>query len=96
MDDIKNEKISIDGYALQLGILFDGGKYRVYFYPGMTVEEVAFDIMVLTRLLIAEKHVKNKKEFDTLVKKYFNDPQYKPLEELKVSPSVYVEEADDA
>lgn len=78
----QNEKISIDGKILQMGVLYnpDTGGYQMYLYPGMTVAEMAFDTMVMIRLLIQDGCIKNKKEFDDLVKKYFNDPQYRPLE----------------
>ena len=78
----QNEKISIDGKILQMGVLYtpETGGYQIYVYPGMTVAEMAFDTMVMIRLLIQDGCIKNKKEFDDLVKKYFADPQYRPLE----------------
>lgn len=78
----QNEKISIDGKVLQMGVLYtpETGGYQMYIYPGMTVAEMAFDTMVMIRLLIQDGCIKNKKEFDDLVKKYFADPQYRPLE----------------
>lgn len=77
-----DEKICLNGKILQMGVLYtpETGGYQMYLYPGMTVAEMAFDTMVMIRLLIQDGCIKNKKEFDDLVKKYFMDPQYKPLE----------------
>lgn len=78
-----DEKITINDKILQYGVLSDGKGYQVYLYPGMTVAELAFNIMVTIRLLISGGYIKNKSEFDKLVKKYYNDPQYEPLKEVK-------------
>jgi hypothetical protein len=74
------EKIEINGKILQYGVLSteNGKGYQVYLYPGMTVAEIAFNVMVTIRLLEQEGYI-NKKEFDTLVTKYYADPQYFPL-----------------
>lgn len=80
MEQVQNEKIEINGRQLQYGVLSNEKGYQLYLYPGMTVAEIAFDVMVTIRLLIQEGYIKNKKEFDNLVKKYFTDPQYLPLE----------------
>ena len=74
-----NEKISINGRLLQYGVLSNEEGYQLYLYPGMTVAEIAFDVMVTIRLLIQDGYIKNKLEFDKLVKKYFTDPQYAPV-----------------
>lgn len=79
----KNERIEINNRLLQYGVLSNDDGYQLYLYPGMTVAEIAFDVMVTIRLLIQEGYIKNKKEFDELVKKYFTDPQYAPLKEGK-------------
>lgn len=79
MNEVQNEKIEINGRQLQYGVLSNEKGYQLYLYPGMTVAEIAFDVMVTIRLLIQEGYIKNKKEFDNLVKKYFTDPQYLPL-----------------
>ena len=78
-----DEKIKINDKILQLGVMFnpDENGYQLYLYPGMTVAEMAFDVMVMIRLLIKDDYIKTKKEFDDLVKKYFNDPQYRPLDD---------------
>lgn len=79
MDEVQNEKIEINGKILQYAVLSDNKGYQLYLYPGMTVAEIAFDVMVTIRLLIQDGYIKDKKEFDKLVKKYFTDPQYLPL-----------------
>lgn len=76
----ENENISINGKILQYGVLSGEAGYQVYLHEGMTVAEIAFDVMVTIRLLMKDGYIKNKKVFDDLVKKYFNDPQYAPLE----------------
>jgi hypothetical protein len=73
------EKISINGRLLQYGVLSNEEGYQLYLYPGMTVAEIAFDVMVTIRLLMQDGYIKNKLEFDKLVKKYFTDPQYAPV-----------------
>lgn len=76
-----NEKIEIDGKILQYGVLTDDdGGYQLYVYPGMSVAELAFDVMVTIRLLMKEGYLKDEKDFVELIYKYFNDPQYAPLE----------------
>lgn len=80
MGEVQNEKIEINGKILQYAVLSDEKGYQLYLYPGMTVAEIAFDVMVTIRLLIQDGYIKDKKEFDKLVKKYFTDPQYLPLE----------------
>ena len=51
MDENQNEKININGKVLQYGVVSDDKGYQVYLYPGMTVAEVAFNVMVTIRLL---------------------------------------------
>lgn len=80
MSDV-NEKIEINGKILQYGVLSDEKGYQVYTYPGMTVAEMAFNVMVTIRLLEDGKYIKNKDEFITLIDKYYNDPQYTPVKE---------------
>ena len=46
----------------------------------MTVAEMAFNVMVTLRLLEDGGYLKDKDEFIELVNKYYNDPQYKPVE----------------
>lgn len=75
------EKIEINGKILQYGVLSDGKGYQVYLYPGMTVAEIAFNVMVTTRLLEDGGYINNKAEFDALIEKYYNDPQYAPIKE---------------
>lgn len=79
-----NEKISINGRLLQYGVLSNEEGYQLYLYPGMTVAEIAFDVMVTIRLLMQDGYIKNKLEFDKLVKKYFTDPQYVPVQKSDV------------
>lgn len=76
-----DEKIVINDKILQYGVLSDGTKYQVYLYPGMTVAEIAFNIMVTTRLLEQDGYIKDKDEFIALINKYYDDPQYAPLKE---------------
>jgi hypothetical protein len=82
MDKNQNEKISINDKVLQYGVLSDDKGYQVYTYPGMTVAEMAFNVMVTIRLLEKDGYIKDKAEFDALVDKYYNDPQYAPVEEV--------------
>lgn len=83
MSDNVNEKITINDKILQYGVLSGEEGYQVYLYPGMTVAEIAFNVMVTIRLLIIDGYIKNKKEFDDLVRKYFTDPQYEPTRVTK-------------
>ena len=76
-----NEKITINDKVLQYGVLSNENGYQVYVYPGMTVAEIAFNMMVTIRLLELDGYIKNKSEFDALVEKYYNDPQYAPVKE---------------
>ena len=80
MTENTNEKIEINNKILQYGVISDGTNYQVYLYPGMTVAEIAFNVMVTIRLLEDGKYIKDKAEFDALVEKYYSDPQYAPLE----------------
>lgn len=82
MEENQNEKININGKVLQYGVVSDDKGYQVYLYPGMTVAEIAFDMMVTIRLLEKDGYIKDKSEFDSLVNKYYNDPQYAPIEEV--------------
>lgn len=76
-----DEKIVINDKILQYGVLSDGAKYQVYLYPGMTVAEIAFNMMVTIRLLEQDGYIKDKDELISLVDKYYNDPQYAPIKE---------------
>lgn len=76
-----NEKIQINDKLLQYGVLSGENGYQVYLYPGMTVAEIAFNVMVTIRLLEKDGYI-TKEDFDKLVDKYYNDPQYAPLEEV--------------
>lgn len=77
----QNEKVVINDKILQYGVLSGENGYQVYLYPGMTVAEIAFNVMVTIRLLEKDGYLKSKEEFDALVKKYYEDPQYAPLED---------------
>lgn len=81
----KSERISINGKILQYGVVCskDGKEYQIYTYPGMTVAEIAFNMMVTIRLLEKEGYIANKDEVLNLVNKYYTDPQYLPCEEVK-------------
>ena len=46
----------------------------------MTVAEIAFNVMVTIRLLEKDKYIKDRHEFMKLVNKYYNDPQYAPVD----------------
>lgn len=74
------EKIEINNKILQYGVLSDGTGYQVYLYPGMTVAEIAFNVMVTIRLLEDGNYI-TKEEFDALVQKYYTDPQYEPIKQ---------------
>ena len=82
MDENQNEKIIINGKVLQYGVVSNENGYQVYLYPGMTVAEIAFDMMVTIRLLEQDGYIKDKAEFDALIDKYYNDPQYAPITEV--------------
>ena len=82
MDENQNEKIIINGKVLQYGVVSNENGYQVYLYPGMTVAEVAFNMMVTIRLLEQDGYIKDKAEFDALIDKYYNDPQYAPITEV--------------
>ena len=71
-----DEKIEINGKILQYAVLSDDKGYQIYVYPGMTVAEIAFNMMVTIKLLLKDGYIKSKEEFDALTEKYFNDPQY--------------------
>jgi hypothetical protein len=77
-----SETVKINGKILQYGVLSseDGRGYQVYLYPGMTVAEIAFNVMVTIRLLEQGCYLNTKEEFDALVNRYYTDPQYAPLE----------------
>lgn len=77
-----NEKIEINNRILQYGVLSDDRGYQVYTYPGMTVAEIAFNVMVTLRILEMDGYIKDKEEFLALVEKYYNDPQYAPITEV--------------
>lgn len=81
----KNERIYINGKILQYGVVCskDCKEYQMYNFPGMTVGEIAFNIMVTIRLLEKEGYIANKDEVLNLVNKYYTDPQYLPCEEVK-------------
>ena len=76
-----NEKITINERVLQYGVLSNEKGYQIYLYPGMTVAEIAFDVMVTIRLLMKDGYLKDKEEFLKMVDKYYDDPQYAPLRE---------------
>lgn len=76
-----NEKITINERVLQYGVLSNEKGYQIYLYPGMTVAEIAFDVMVTIRLLMKDGYLKSKEEFLKMVDKYYDDPQYEPLRE---------------
>lgn len=80
MDKPQDEKITINDRILQYGVLSKDADYQVYLYPGMTVAEIAFDVMVTIRLLEESGYIKNKTEFIKLINKYYDDPQYAPIE----------------
>lgn len=82
MSENQNEKIEINDKILQYGVLSDGTGYQVYTYPGMTVAEMAFNMMVTIRLLEDGGYIKDKEEFLALINKYYNDPQYAPIKEV--------------
>lgn len=81
MDKTGNEKIEINGKILQYGVLSDGTGYQIYLYPGMTVAEIAFNVMVTVRLLEKDGYIKERDEFMKLVEKYYTDPQYAPIDQ---------------
>lgn len=80
MDKPQDEKITINDRILQYGVLSKDANYQVYLYPGMTVAEIAFDVMVTIRILEESGYIKNKTEFIKLINKYYDDPQYAPVE----------------
>lgn len=74
---MKDEAITINDKILQFGVLSNAdGNYQLYLYPGMTVAEIAFDVMVTIRALLIDGYIKSADEFTKLVIKYLTDPQY--------------------
>lgn len=99
MENVKkdqNEKIEINGKILQYGVLSSEEGYQVYLYPGMTVAEMAFDVMVTIRLLLQGGYIKEKKEFTALIDKYFNDPQYEPTRVIKKEQQKEVQDGQNS
>ena len=82
MNENNNEKIEINGKILQYGVLSGENGYQVYLYPGMSIAEMAFNVMASIRLLELDGYIKGKDEFIALIDKYYNDPQYAPLKEV--------------
>ena len=82
---MENEKIKINDKVLQYGVISGEDGYQVYLYPGMTVAELAFNVMVTIRLLEKDGYIKDKAEFDALVEKYYSDPQYAPINKDEVA-----------
>ena len=80
MSENQNERIIINDRMLEYGVVSKDGEYQVYLYPGMTVAEIAFCMMVTARLLEQGKYINNKDELIDLINKYYDDPQYAPLE----------------
>lgn len=80
MSENQNERIEINERLLEYGVLSKDGAYQVYTYPGMTVAEIAFCMMVTIRLLEQGKYIENKDDMLALINKYYDDPQYAPLE----------------
>lgn len=83
MDENQNEKITINGKILQYGVVSNGEAYQVYLYPGMTIAELAFNVMVTIRLLEHDGYLKEKADFYKLIEKYYNDAQYAPIKEVE-------------
>ena len=74
---MKDEAITINDKILQYGVLSNkDGNYQLYLYPGMTVAEIAFCVMVTIRALLIDGYIKSADEFTKLVIKYLTDPQY--------------------
>lgn len=82
MEENQNEKITINNRRLMLGVLSteDGTGYQLYTTPGLSVAEIAFEMMVIIRMLEADNYIKNKDDVIALMNKYYNDPQYAPVE----------------
>ena len=81
MPENTTEKIEINDRILQYGVLSNDKGYQVYLYPGMTVAELAFTVMVTIKLLEKDNYV-SKEKFLELVEKYYDDPQYACVEEV--------------
>lgn len=77
-----DEMIQINDKILHFGVLSDENGYQVYTYPGMTISEMAFDVMVTIRLMIDGGYLEDKESFIELVNKYYDDPQYQPIEKV--------------
>lgn len=50
--------------------------YRISACPGSSVNEMAFAVMIVIKALIRDGFIKNKRVFDRLVSKYYQDSQY--------------------
>lgn len=73
---MKHKKIVNKSTVLLVTVDNASSTYTVESPKGSSVNEMAFAVMVTIRTLIREGHIKNKTEFDKLVKQYFTDPQY--------------------
>ena len=51
-------------------------QYTIDIGQGMSIQELAFGVMVLTKILIRDGFIKNKREFDRMVTNYYKDGQY--------------------
>jgi hypothetical protein len=87
MSENQNERIEINGRLLEYGVVSKEGEYQVYLYPGMTVAEIAFCMMVTMRLLERGKYIETKDDVIKLINKYYDDPQYAPIDEKLEVPN---------
>lgn len=65
-----------------LKISFDdnNGQYNINVAQGSSLQETAFCVSALIRVLIRDKFIKEPSDFLSLVIKYLDDPQYAEVE----------------
>lgn len=66
---------------LQVDFDDDGGKYFVTAAQNSSVSEIAFDISVIIKCLVRDKHINDNKEMLDLIGKYLADEQYEEVKD---------------
>lgn len=80
----KNEKQKNVKTVLRIDTDFENSTYNVSADEGSSVNEMAFAIMALIRILEREGKVESRDVFLDMIKKYYDDPQYKEVEDGQV------------
>ena len=58
---------------------FEKSTYNISADQGSSVNEMAFAVMAVIRVLVRDGKVKDKDTFISMVNKYYDDPQYKEV-----------------